>query len=39
MSIVVEILGIEIPALIVVWFWAILFLGALAVAIHFDTKD
>jgi hypothetical protein len=38
MSIAVEILGIEIPALVVVYFWAILFLGVLAIGIHFDNK-
>jgi hypothetical protein len=38
MSITVEILGVEIPALVVVWFWAILFLGVLAVGIHIDNK-
>jgi hypothetical protein len=38
MSIAVEILGIEIPALVVVYFWAIVFLGVLAIGIHFDNK-
>jgi hypothetical protein len=38
MNIVVEILGVEIPALVVVYFWAIVFLGALALGIHFDNK-
>jgi hypothetical protein len=38
MTVSVEILGVEIPALVVVYFWAIVFLGALAVAIHFDNK-
>jgi uncharacterized PurR-regulated membrane protein YhhQ (DUF165 family) len=38
MNIVVEILGVEIPALAVVWGFAMLFLVALAVGIHFDNK-
>jgi hypothetical protein len=39
MNIVVDVLGVEIPALVVVWGFAMLFLVALFVAIHFDTKD
>jgi hypothetical protein len=39
MNIVVEVLGVEIPALVVVWGFAMLFLVALFVAIHLDTKD
>jgi hypothetical protein len=39
MNIVVEVLGVEIPALAVVWGFAMLFLVALFVAIHLDTKD
>jgi hypothetical protein len=38
MSVAVEILGVEIPALVVVYFWAIVFLGVLALGIHFDNK-
>jgi uncharacterized PurR-regulated membrane protein YhhQ (DUF165 family) len=38
MNIVVEILGVEIPALAVVWGFAMLFLVALFVAIHIDNK-
>jgi uncharacterized PurR-regulated membrane protein YhhQ (DUF165 family) len=38
MKIVVEILGVEIPALAVVWGFAMLFLVALMVAVHFDSK-
>jgi hypothetical protein len=39
MNIVVEILGVEIPALVVVWGFCMLFLVALFVAIHLDTRD
>ena len=39
MNIVVEVLGVEIPALAIVWGFGMLFLVALFVAIHFDTKD
>lgn len=39
MNIVVEVLGVEIPALVVVWGFGMLFLVALFVAIHLDTKD
>ena len=38
MTVSLEILGVEIPALVVVYFWAIVFLGVLAVGIHFDNK-
>jgi hypothetical protein len=38
MNIVVEILGVEIPALFIVWGFGALFLIALAVGIHFDNK-
>jgi hypothetical protein len=38
MNIVVEILGVEIPALAVVWGFAMLFLVALFVAIQIDNK-
>jgi hypothetical protein len=38
MSVAVEILGVEIPALVIVYFWAIVFLGVLALGIHFDNK-
>jgi hypothetical protein len=38
MSIVVEILGVEIPALVVVWGFGMLFLVALMVAVHIDNK-
>jgi hypothetical protein len=38
MSIVVEILGVEIPALFVVWGFGMLFLVALMVATHLDSK-
>jgi uncharacterized PurR-regulated membrane protein YhhQ (DUF165 family) len=38
MNIVVEILGVEIPALVVVWGFGMLFLVALMVAVHIDNK-
>jgi uncharacterized PurR-regulated membrane protein YhhQ (DUF165 family) len=38
MNIVVEILGVEIPALVVVWGFGMLFIVALMVAVHFDSK-
>lgn len=38
MNIVVEILGVEIPALVIVWGFSMLFLVALFVAIHIDNK-
>jgi hypothetical protein len=38
MNIVVEILGVQVPALVVVWGFGALFLIALAVGIHFDNK-
>jgi hypothetical protein len=38
MNIVVEIVGVEIPALAVVWGFGMLFLVALFVAIHIDNK-
>ena len=38
MNIVVEILGVEIPALVLVWGLGALFLLALFLGIHFDNK-
>jgi hypothetical protein len=38
MNIVVEILGVQIPALAVVWGFSMLFLVALMVAVHIDNK-
>ena len=38
MNIAVEILGVQVPALVVVWGFCALFLIALAVGIHFDNK-
>jgi hypothetical protein len=39
MNIVVEIMDVQIPALVVVWGFGMLFLVALFVAIHLDTRD
>jgi hypothetical protein len=39
MNIVVEILGVEIPALVVVWGFGMLFLVALFVAIQLDNRN
>jgi len=38
MNIVVEILGVEIPALLVVWGFGMLFIVALMVAVYIDSK-
>jgi hypothetical protein len=38
MSITVEILDLQIPALVVVWGFGMLFLVALMVAVHIDSK-
>jgi hypothetical protein len=38
MNIVVQILGVEIPALVVVWGFGMLFIVALMVAVHIDSK-
>ena len=38
MNIVVEILGVEIPALVVVWGFGMLFIVALMVAVYIDSK-
>jgi hypothetical protein len=39
MNIVVEIMDVQISALVVVWGFGMLFLAALFVAIHLDTRD
>ena len=38
MTVSLEILGFEIPALVIVWGFSMLFLVALMVAIHIDNK-
>jgi hypothetical protein len=38
MTVSLEILGVEIPALIIVWGFSMLFLVALMVAINIDNK-
>jgi hypothetical protein len=38
MNIVVEILDVQIPALLVVWGFGMLFIVALMVAVHIDSK-
>ena len=38
MTVSVEILGVEIPALVIVWGFSMLFLVALMVAINIDNK-
>ena len=38
MTVAVEILGVEVPALVIVWGFSMLVLVALMVAVHIDSK-